>query len=762
MKRYLITLLLIVAAFFSFGQTNGTFNNLDVRKTTRLRGAVYLDSVKQANRFFHILHWNHTTHQVEWMSPQQLADSLTIYDVGFWLRDTTNGEIYPKDLTDQVGIGTPDPSEMIDVVGNIKTSGTYKIGSTNVLKYTALNGLFVLAAGNDTMTGWHNIGIGNNALTHNSSGTQNFAFGQWSMQENTTGYSNVALGDMTLQKNTTGDQNEAVGESALRFNISGDYNSAIGYDALGSNISGNSNIAIGYDANFSNTTGDSNVSIGAMSLFLNDTGRVNTAVGSGAGYSNLGDGNVFLGYRAGYYETGNDKLYIHNSSGTPLIGGDFSTKRLGVNIASPTAKLHVFGNATTDDLLYVSNDKDATKDSTFNIDKRGYIFRGADPFIHNYGPANTVMGIDAGNFSMSTGYNCIYGYHAAQSLSSGSSSVFIGVEAGISTTTPPGNNFIGYRAGYLNETGNNNEFIGAQAGLQNVSGHRNLYIGSQAGYSNTGSDNIFLGFQAGFNTVGSKMFVVDYVDRGSAAADSTASFIWGNMSAMQLGLNAKVGIKNVAPDSTLTVTGSGHITTNLKVDGFINLPTTSATVGQIKMNGVTFLHKYGTRNIFFGTESGNFTLSGATDNFASGYQTLKAITDGDNNIAIGYQAGLGITSGLNNIAIGISALKTCSANANNIAIGYHALEYCTAANNVAIGYNAGANITATGNTLIGYAAASSSTTASQNTIIGHSALASNVTGDENTAVGYLAGTAATGTGNIWQGVERQQVAVMYL
>ncbi|MFN2146120.1 MAG: hypothetical protein ACK2T7_12270, partial [Anaerolineales bacterium] len=49
---------------------------------------------------------------------------------------------------------------------------------------------------------------------------------------------------------------------------------------------------------------------------------------SGVSYS----GNIFLGYQAGLNETGNNKLYIENSSsGTPLIYGEFDNKLLRVN-----------------------------------------------------------------------------------------------------------------------------------------------------------------------------------------------------------------------------------------------------------------------------------------------------------------------------------------------------------------------------------------------------------------------------------------------
>lgn len=79
--------------------------------------------------------------------------------------------------------------------------------------------------------------------------------------------------------------------------------------------------------------GTDNTAIGYRSLYTSNSGATtNTAIGSEAGYSNaIGDGNVFVGYRAGYSETGSNKLYIANSStSAALIKGDFSTRTVDV------------------------------------------------------------------------------------------------------------------------------------------------------------------------------------------------------------------------------------------------------------------------------------------------------------------------------------------------------------------------------------------------------------------------------------------------
>ena len=56
-------------------------------------------------------------------------------------------------------------------------------------------------------------------------------------------------------------------------------------------------------------------------------------MGNYTGWNNItGNKNVFLGYSAGYYETGSNKLYIDNSStSTPLIYGNFASDQLGIN-----------------------------------------------------------------------------------------------------------------------------------------------------------------------------------------------------------------------------------------------------------------------------------------------------------------------------------------------------------------------------------------------------------------------------------------------
>ena len=104
---------------------------------------------------------------------------------------------------------------------------------------------------------------------------------------------------------------------------------------------------------YENTSGNQNVGIGYGANERNEAGSQNTIIGTWAGgIPSLHDksGNVFLGYKAGYWEIGDNKLYIENSdSSAPLIYGDFSNGSevvgingyLGVGTQSPAHPLHV-------------------------------------------------------------------------------------------------------------------------------------------------------------------------------------------------------------------------------------------------------------------------------------------------------------------------------------------------------------------------------------------------------------------------------------
>jgi|GEM_PF-2172028 len=153
----------------------------------------------------------------------------------------------------------------------------------------------------------------------------------------TTGGYNIFIGSLTGYNFTTGFSNIGIGEETL---MGGSNNASYSNIALGSSsfrdIQGNSNVGVG------NATGNY-IKNGNENVFLgNSAGRgvgINTVnnnviVGAFAGQNNEGSGNVFLGYKAGFYNGifSSNKLYIENSNSTdPLIYGEFDNDLLRVN-----------------------------------------------------------------------------------------------------------------------------------------------------------------------------------------------------------------------------------------------------------------------------------------------------------------------------------------------------------------------------------------------------------------------------------------------
>ena len=229
---------------------------------------------------------------------------------------TTTGYAFPT------ADGTANQILVTDGNGQLSFTAAPSGGATEIddLSDGKSDGLSVYlgaAAGvNDDGTFNENVGLGYNSLTSNIDGTTNTAIGSFSSYSNVSGNSNTSIGAYSMYNK-----------------MSGDYNTTVGLESL-----------------TSNTTGSNNTIFGSLSFAANSTGNNNTAMGSYSGLLNQGSDNIFIGYSAGYNETGSNKLFIENSdSATPLIYGTFNTNEVGINWNSGTAlpnTLSVNGNAS--------------------------------------------------------------------------------------------------------------------------------------------------------------------------------------------------------------------------------------------------------------------------------------------------------------------------------------------------------------------------------------------------------------------------------
>ena len=238
----------------------------------------------------------------------------------------------------QGATGPQGPSGSIDAIANITmpdstpTQGNIIKGGTLFLHNRG--GTFVgSSAGNLTMGGTLNTGIGEGALAGNTFGNQNIAIGSGALANNGRGGSNIAIGVSALLHNDFGSANTAIGTDALNHNhADASGNTAAGAHALYNNIFGNNNSAIGGNTLSSNYMGSNNTACGSGALSSNTNGNSNTAVGVGADVSSGGLSNA-TAIGAGAVVNGFNKVRLGNADVRVIEGqGDFYAAGAGNGI----------------------------------------------------------------------------------------------------------------------------------------------------------------------------------------------------------------------------------------------------------------------------------------------------------------------------------------------------------------------------------------------------------------------------------------------
>jgi len=277
-------------------------------------------------------------------------------------------------------------------------------------------------------------------------------------------------------------------------------------------------------------------------------------VGSGAGLTNVVAASAGT---ANFATTAGDSLMLGG-----FAAGNYA--RLDVGNAFNGNQTITSGNQTiTGGILALDN--------TNGTGTKGVITLGGNPFIDNFGAANTFVGQNAGNFTMTGNSNTAGGYQALVSNTTGSVNTAGGADALYSNTTGYNNTAYGAAALYQNTTGYDNTASSLQALYSNTTGYWNTASGAAALYSNTtgiqntagsfdalwsnttGSNNTALGFQAGLSTI---------VANGNTTG-SNNTFI---------GFNSGPGVPSSANLQNATAIGSNAIVnaSNALVLGSIN------------------------------------------------------------------------------------------------------------------------------------------------------------------------------------------------
>ncbi len=214
------------------------------------------------------------------------------------------------------------------------------------------------AAGASQISGSNNTLIGIGAGESGETTENNVAIGNLSLASNigldlgnpNTKSSNVAIGTRAAYLLTTGYENTIIGTCAAYNSTTMGQSTIIGSEA-GLYSNGGSNVLVGHEAG--QCASSLNVIIGLQAARLNRGGR-NALVGYQSGGSlGTGDRNTAIGFRSGYYASGNSdcNVYIGNDAGpstgitecnqlyvgvksgesNTLIRGDFATGQVTIN-----------------------------------------------------------------------------------------------------------------------------------------------------------------------------------------------------------------------------------------------------------------------------------------------------------------------------------------------------------------------------------------------------------------------------------------------
>lgn len=489
-----------------------------------------------------------------------------------------------------------------------------------------------------------------------------------------------AVGNIYINDNrfigAPGYQNTFVGENAGSEVLTGEYNTALGAHALPVITTGYCNTALGDYALYRNTTGNNNTAVGTGTLEHNITGSRNVSVGDYSLFSlRKGNNNTALGYDALYFARGSNNIGI----GALYHGGDYLITG-SYNI--------MIGNAGT------ATDNAITRIGDSNQVKA---FISAIRATATDSPNRYPVVIDV-NGQLGSSQNLIVPGTLDSFGLTGVHNHFVVT----GSTNSIGN--LNVNTNKFNVTASNgNTFIaGTQDTIGNVHDHATLTV------------------------TGSSTLVGNVLHRGNT---------------IEAGYLETYG--NVHDHAYLTVTGSTHLVSTLDLNGAatlgqnIYLPTTTASKGNVFVNGTRFLHSFGTNNTFLGASSGNVATTGS-GNVGVGNNVLNALTAGSFNAAFGYNAMVNNTSGNTNTALGDYALNKNISGTANTAASYCALQR---------------NLTGNYNTAIGYTALQNNSTGSKNTAVGYNAMNIGHSGQNNTAIGERALYSAGGQNNIGIGAQ---------
>ena len=384
--------------------------------------------------------------------------------LGQTLYNNGSGWIASSVLTND-GVGAVGVSGVLNLPNTTSsTSGVITLGGQSFLHgYGSENTFVGQGAGNLSMSGSGEVGVGWQALAQNTSGGSNTAVGASALGSNTDGGGNAAFGWGAMASNKEGNNNTAVGAASLAHNDSGWMSTAVGSESLQMNTSGHANTATGADSLHSNTTGAANTASGNESLSNNTSASDNTATGFESLRANTAASkNTAIGSGALYTQS--------YDPGT----GPWDSLNTAVGYQA------LYFNQPTD----VSTGQSNTAVGAQSL------------YMNETGFANTASGAYSLFLNDSGNYGTAMGYSSLNHNQSGAGNTAIGAVSLAFNTVGSSNTACGSWSMYSNTEGSLNTAAGASSLYKNTTGLSNIGIGQNAGYNlTTGSYNIDIGNQ---------------------------------------------------------------------------------------------------------------------------------------------------------------------------------------------------------------------------------------------------------------------------
>ncbi len=501
--------------------------------------------------------------------------------------------------------------------GAFQPAGSYASLGANIFAGTQTISSGNLALSNTTDATSGVLMVGSSSFLHNyPASSENTFVGSSAGNFSVTGTLNTGVGYVALQGDSTGGSNTAVGNQALTANTTGSANTAVGTAALPNSADGGFNTAVGFDALVNNTHGLNNSGFGISTLQYNTTGSFNTALGSSAGpdknSTNLTNATA-IGANA--VVSASNALVLGCTSGLNYCPGAVS---VGIGTPTPAYTLDVQGNGRfTQPIVFASNQTfpgsgtitgvtagtdllggGTTGIVTLSVDTSKVVTgvtagtdltgggAGGVPTLNldttkvpQLATANTFTGNQTVNGNLSatgavTGSSFQIGSNLFDYGSYTNANAFLGF-SGNTTTTGGFNTASGFQALYSNTTADDNTASGGYALFRNSTGDGNTAIGTQALFSNTvgsfntasgtyalqgnttGSYNTALGFEAGPSY--STLNLTNTTALGAyTQVTQSNTLVLGCNTAVNVNCpgNVSVGIGTATPDNLLTVNGS--------------------------------------------------------------------------------------------------------------------------------------------------------------------------------------------------------------